>query len=478
MRVLNNIKPQNVFSFFEDICAIPHGSGNTKAISDYLVSFAKGRNLLYYKDDINNVIIIKDASKGYESVEPIIIQSHIDMVCEKTSDCSKDMSKESIELIFDDEFISAKNTTLGADNGIGVAFTLALMDDDTLFHPRIEAVFTVDEEIGLIGASHLDVSPLNGKKMINLDSGDEKTFTVSCAGGVTFKGNLLLGREYYNGTALKITLKGLTGGHSGVKIGDGGANSNILAGRLLNMISQKCDFRISFIEGGLKDNAIPVETSFILITDDVLACKSIIHEAEGIFKKEYSFTDPSLNISLEESKFAVPFDKSSTAKIINLLTISPNGVQSMSQQIEGLVQTSLNFACISCKDDILDVTFSIRSSVETQKIMLLDKLKNIISYLGGTFEIYGDYPGWEYKEVSPFRDLICEVFKDKFSFEPNIEGIHAGLECGLFSQKIKDLDCISYGPDMWDIHTPKERLSVKSVQNVWELLCEFLKRLK
>lgn len=478
MRILDNLEPKKVFSFFEDIASIPHGSGNTKAISNYLVSFAKSKNYEFYQDDMNNVIIIKEASAGYENSGAIILQSHMDMVCEKDADCPRDMSSEPVELMIDGDFVSAKGTTLGADNGIGVAYTLALLDDDSLCHPRIEAVFTVDEEVGMLGAFGIDVSPLKAKRMLNLDGGSENVFIVSCAGGITVKSTFGIKREEYKGEALKITISGLSGGHSGGRIGDGGANSNSLFGRLFSIISDKCNFRIAHIEGGFKDNAIPVETTAVIITDNADACKDAVSYAESVFKNEYSATDPELEISVLSCESAAAFDKESNDKIMLLLNIAPNGVQTMSSQIKDLVQTSLNFAILNCADDCLEATFSVRSSVESQKSMVSDRLIMLTSYLGGTVQISGDYPGWEYKTKSDFRDLMTEVFVEQFGYGPKIEAVHAGLECGLFSGKIPGLDCITYGPDMHDIHTPRERLSVSSVQKSWKLICKLLKRMK
>lgn len=478
MSVLTNIEPQSVFNFFEDICSIPHGSGNTKQISDYLADFAKNKGLEYYQDKMNNVIIIKEASFGYEKSDPIILQSHIDMVCEKDLHIKKDMSLESIDLKHEGDLVSAIGTTLGADNGIGVALTLAVLNDNTLSHPRIEAVFTVDEEIGMLGAFGIDVSPLKGKKLLNLDSGNEKIFTVSCAGGITSKSSFSVKREEYKGTALKITISGLSGGHSGVKIIDGGANSNFLMGRLLAGLSNEYNLRLAHIEGGFKDNAICVETSAVVVCTEADKCINKISAIEKIFKNEYSVTDPDLKVVVSQCDYLCPFNEPTSKKIILFLNTVPNGVQTMSSQIDNLVQTSLNFAITNTTADSFEAVISIRSSVESQKAMLADKLYYLTQYLGGNVETWGDYPGWEFKTDSDFRNLMSKVFCEQFGNEPNIEAIHAGLECGLFSGRIPGLDCISYGPDMWDVHTPRERLSVSSTQRVWNLLVELLKRMK
>ncbi len=478
MGILSGLEPRNVFGFFEEVSLIPRGSGNTDKISEYLISFAKSRNLECYRDGANNVIIIKEAAAGYEEADTLMIQSHTDMVCEKSPECTKDMSADAVDLIAEGDLISADGTTLGADDGIGMAYALAVLDDAALCHPRIEAVFTSDEEIGLIGAFKIDVSGLKAKKMLNLDSGDETTFTVSCAGGITSKTNIPLNRESFDGKSLKITVSGLSGGHSGTMIGEGGANSNVLMARLLSMLASGADIRLSHIEGGIKDNAITAHTWAVITTNDADKCTDIISAAEAIFKNEYSVTDPGLNIRFSECEYIVPMDADTTKNVLSYIGVTPNGVQKMSSHIEGLVETSLNFAIINCSENELITISSIRSSLESQKSMMADRLANLARLSGGTNEVYSDYPGWEFKPNSEFRNLIAEVYRDIFGTEPKTQAIHAGLECGLFSGMMPELDCVSYGPDMWDIHTPGERLSISSTKRVWEFIVELLKRMK
>ncbi|MBO5743811.1 MAG: aminoacyl-histidine dipeptidase [Clostridia bacterium] len=478
MAILKDIEPKNVFKFFEKISSIPHGSGNTKEISDYLCAFAKEKGFEYYQDKMNNVIIKKEASSGYENSEPLIIQAHIDMVCEKEAGCTKDMSKEGIDLKVEGDFISANGTTLGADDGIGVAYALAVLDATDLSHPPIEAVFTVDEEIGMLGAFEIDVSRLKGKRMLNIDAGAEHTITVSCAGGITTKSTFNIKREDFNGTALNIKVSSLSGGHSGVMIHKGGANSNSLMGRLLCDISKTSEFRLSKIDGGFKDNAIPTLTLATIICKDKDKCINAISKLEEDLKNEYSVTDPELKISVEECEYIVPLCRQDSDKVVLFLNIAPNGVQTMSSQIKDLVQTSLNFAITSSSEDKIECVISARSSVDSQKYMIADKLNQLTIFLGGSVETWGDYPGWEFKKNSEFRDTFSRVFKNKFGCEPKIEAIHAGLECGLFSGRIPGLDVISYEPNMWDVHTPRERLSISSSQRVWELIVELLRELK
>ncbi len=309
MQVLEHLEPKKVFSLFEAMCAIPHGSRNTKAISDWCVAFAKERGLEYHQDASNNVIIIKPAAPGYEDAQPIILQGHLDMVCEKAADCTKDMEREGLDLAIDGDYVYAKGTTLGSDDGIAVAMAMAVLDDKTLPAPRIEAVFTTDEEIGLLGATAMDVSPLKGRKMINLDSEAEGIFTVSCAGGNTTACILPVTRASFSGTALLITVGGLTGGHSGAEIHKGRANSNQLMGRVLRALAQKTPLCIQRVDGGLKDNAIPVETRAVVVVSDSQAAQQVAQDMERILQNEYHTTDPALFVKAEAAEAAgLPLD--------------------------------------------------------------------------------------------------------------------------------------------------------------------------
>lgn len=479
MQVLEHLEPKKVFSFFEAMCTIPHGSRNTKAISDWCVAFAKERGLEYHQDASNNVIIVKPAAPGYEEAQPIILQGHLDMVCEKAAGCTKDMEREGLELAIDGDYVYAKGTTLGGDDGIAVAMALAVLDDNTLPAPRIEAVFTSDEEIGLLGASAMDVAPLKGRKMINLDSEAEGIFTVSCAGGNTTTCILPITRAAFGGTALLITVGGLTGGHSGAEIHKGRANSNQLMGRVLRALVKKTPMCIQRVDGGLKDNAIPVETRAVVIVSDSQAAQQVAQEMEHILQNEYHTTDPALFVKAEAADASeLPLDPSSTAKVICMLQCLPNGIEAMSAEIHGLVQTSLNMGILVTGEDAVQASYSVRSSVDSQKQMLKERLSCLMEQLGGRVEFTGEYTGWQYQEESPLRELMVEVFRDQYGKDPKIEAIHAGLECGIFAGKMPGLDCVSLGPDLLEIHTPREKMSISSVQRVWNFLLEVLKRSK
>ena len=480
MPVLDNLQPKKVFHYFEEICSIPHGSRNTKQISDYCVKFAEEHGLEYYQDNDNNVIIIKEASKDCENIAPVIIQGHLDMVCEKVPTSDIDMENEGLKIGIDGDEIYADGTTLGGDDGIAVAMALAVLDDDTLTHPRIEAVFTVDEEIGMLGAVTIDVSPLKGKRLLNIDSEEEGIFTVSCAGGNVAKCTLPLKGNQYSGEAILITITGLNGGHSGVEINKGRANANVLMGRLLQEVKKTCGLRILSVAGGLKDNAIPRESKAVVIVDCSNILSEIIQKYENVFKNEYSTTDSDVSVTYENINVTdkILQDDDTTNKVIYLLDCLPNGIQAMSMDIEGLVQTSLNMGIVNTLTDSLEISFCVRSSVDTQKEMLNRRLDEMMTMIGGQTAICGDYPGWEYKKDSSLRELLIRIYEEQYGEKPRVEAIHAGVECGMFAGKIQDLDCVSFGPNLTQIHTVRERMSISSVERVYKFLLEILKRIQ
>ena len=478
MAVLEGLKPEKVFGFFESICQIPHGSENTKALSDWLVAFAKERGLEYYQDDLNDVIIIKEASEGYENSEPVIMQGHMDMVCDKVDGCTKDMKKDGLDLAIDGDYIYAEGTTLGGDDGVAVAFMLAILDDDSVKHPRFEAVFTVDEETGLYGAEAIDVSPLKGKRFINVDSEEEGILTVGCAGGVSAIAELPVTREACDGQAFEVGISGLLGGHSGTEIIIGGENAIRALGRLLFELQDLAGARIVRIDGGVADNVIPVSAKAVIVSPDGDKVKAICDEYREIFAHEFKI-DPDFKLTLTEtSAEEAPLDEASSLRATAYLTGTPNGIEKMTQGIDGLPQTSLSLGILRTNGDHLEYTFCIRSSVDTEREMLVRRLDNQIRVLGGSLRTEGPYPGWEYAAVSPLRDLVCEVYKDLYGKDMVIEAIHAGLECGYFAGKMPGLDCVSIGPDVNDVHTPNERLSISSTQRTWDLVVEVLARMK
>ncbi len=478
MSVLGHLEPQKVFHFFEEICAIPHGSRHNTQISNWLVKFAEDRGLEHYQDAAENVIIIKPATPGYEKAEAVMIQGHMDMVCEKDADCTKDMLTEGLDLMLDGDTVYAKGTTLGGDDGIAVAMALAALDADNLEHPRLEVVVTTDEEIGMDGAMVLDPAPLQARRMLNIDSEVEGVFTVSCAGGATVKNIIPVKREDFTGETLTISVSGLIGGHSGVEIHKGRANADMLLGRILCAAAKVSELRIVSVSGGLKDNAIPTAAQAVVTVADAAAVKDVCAKMGEAFRGEFTTTDAGLKVDVMEGGEGAAMDADSTKRVICLLTCAPNGVQVMSNDIEGLVQTSLNLGILCTEDERVVASFSVRSSVESQKVMLIDRLESLSAQLGGTIETLGDYPGWAYRQDSPLRDLMVKVFTEQYGHAPEIEAIHAGLECGLFAGKMPGLDCISFGPDLKEIHTPREKMSVASVQRTWNMLTEVLRQMK
>jgi len=477
-----NLKPENVFYYFEQLAAIPHGSRNTKQISDYLVSFAKELGLEYYQDEANNVVMIQEATPGYENAEPVIIQGHMDMVCEKESGYDIDFEKEGLKLYVDGDFLKAEGTTLGGDDGIAVAYALAILADEEIAHPRLEVVITVDEEIGMLGAESIDLSMLKGHKMLNIDSDEEGRFLTSCAGGMTVETTIPVSYMSQKGIPLTVTVTGLDGGHSGSEIDKEHGNANILMGRVLKYLSDRGEMGISALAGGLKDNAIPREcrTELLVPGEKKEEMISYLKEIESILQKEYAASDKNVRIDVEEAAEAEKeiLSFASMTKVIFYLRNVPDGVQHMSMVMPGLVETSLNAGIMELTQESFKIISSVRSSVSTRKEELGGKLEYLAEFLGGSVEMSGGYPAWEYRADSEIREGISAVYEELFGEKPVFEAIHAGLECGILSGKIADLDCVSFGPNNYDIHTPKERLSISSTERVWRLLVEFLKKCK
>ncbi len=482
MNNLSNLKPEKVFEFFSRIAEIPHGSGNTEQIAQFCLDFAKERNLKAVKDKGGNVIIYADGTEGYENSEPVIIQGHLDMVCEKTSDCTKDMAKEGITLCTDGEYVWADRTTLGGDDGIAMAYIFALLDSDDIPHPPIEAVITRDEETGMFGAVDFEPNLVKGRKMLNIDSEDEGILTVSCAGGISVYCEIPYDTsDKKPAYTYEISVSGLTGGHSGADIHLGRQNAIKVLGELLGKISEDVKFRISTVNGGGKANVIPQNASAIIGTDS--DCGEALSKAAAEFEKDflekYSDNDPSAAFSVKNADACESFaDCSGTENIIRFLNGAPNGIQCMSKSMSDMVQTSLNFGILSVNQGKICADFLIRSSVTDEKHSTAKNVSDFAAEFGGTTQLSGDYPGWEYREESQLRDIMCSAFEDMYGKAPKVSAIHAGLECGIFSEKLPGADIVSFGPDLENIHTPKERMNVASVGRTWDYLKEILKRCK
>lgn len=482
MRVLEGLKPEKVFEYFEALTRIPRGSGNEAGAARYCMDFARERGLAVSCDESNNVVIVKEASIGYEDAPTVILQGHLDMVCEKEADCTIDFQKDPLELAVDGDFVYAKGTTLGGDDGIAVAIALAVLDDDSLAHPRLECLFTTGEEVGLLGAKDLDTSHLKGRKLINIDSEEEGIFTVSCAGGMD--SILHIPAEYQDtkGIRYTVTVDGLLGGHSGAEIHKEHGNSNILMGRALCALDDVVNFRIAALEGGLMDNAIPRSTKAVLYVpeEETARLEEALQQLNNTYKEEYASSDAGVTVSFvnEGEQSGKALTPKSAAILMYVLHMVPNGVIRNSMDIHGLVQTSLNLGILRLEETEAKAIFSVRSSVESEKLELGNRLRHCIEFVGGTYEEKGNYPGWEYRHESELRDTMVSVYQNLYGREPKVLAIHAGLECGLFSGKMEGLDCVSIGPNLYDIHTPKERLSISSTERIYHFVVEVLKALK
>lgn len=473
-RVLENIDYKNIFKYFEEISNIPRGSGYNKKISDYLVKFAVERGLRYVQDEALNVIIYKEATEGMENVPGIIIQGHMDMVCEKDEDSDHDFEHDGLELIIENGYIHANKTTLGADDGIGVAYGLAILDDETIKHPAIEVLITTDEETGMDGAEALDPSLIHGKYLINLDSEDEGIILSSCAGGLRTDCSMPISREEKHGEVIELYISGLKGGHSGTEIVNKGRNATIELARFIYMCDKKVKLALVDLQGGLKDNVIPnAATAKVMVGEnDIDAFANVFEEVATVLKSELSICEPDVKFEMKRcgKSCEMALIEESTKNVIRILQLIPNGVQVMSSSIEGLPESSLNLGIMHLTEDKLVTSHAVRSSVNDYKRYINDKLVMIYEAFGGNATMRSEYPAWEYKENSYLRDVCMSVHKNMYGRNAKIEAIHAGLECGILSGKIEGLDIVSFGPDMQDIHTSKERLHIESTKRVYDYL--------
>lgn len=479
MSDLSALEPRQVFHFFREICAIPHGSGNTKAISDYLVAFAKERSLSCIQDKLNNVLIFAPASQGYEDHAPVIVQGHMDMVCAKDPDSTHDFATDGLELRTDGKFLYANGTTLGGDDGIAVAYALALLDSKDIPHPPLEVVITVDEETGMYGAAGVDLSMLKGRMLLNIDSEEEGIFTVACAGGCRSTLRLPLERRAVYGPCIELRIEGLRGGHSGMEINRNRCNANKAMGELLSRIQEKVRLCLTSLTGGSADNAISfsARAKAVAMSMDLEPINEIVEQFQAEIRREYDEPNAQIIASNVDALGGNALTAQSTSQVVALLCAAPNGVQAMCAAMPELVQTSLNLGVMAIEGDWLRLTFSVRSSVNEEKQALLEKLRQLAQFHGAQYSQTGDYPAWEYKEDSVLRPVLVEVYREMFRKEPQVVSIHAGLECGLLGEKLPGLDSVSLGPNMYDIHTSREKLDIASAQRIWEFLLAVLKKL-
>lgn len=485
MRVLENLEPKNVFYYFEDICRIPHGSGNLDQLSSYLEQFAKDRNLFHIRDKANNVIIVKEAAAGYENTDPIILQGHMDMVAVKKEECDIDLEKDALRLKVDGDYVYAQGTSLGGDDGIAVAYILALLDSNEIPHPRIEAVITTDEEVGMDGAVAIDLSMLTAKRMLNIDSEEEGILLTSCAGGLRADCHLpvLSVSRPEDTVCYDVSVGGLTGGHSGTEINKERGNAIKILGITLQQLLEKMELNIAVIDGGEKDNAIAIAAHAVVCVakDKKEEFEQEIGKIAQETKNEYQSKEKNLYIRAVPVKTEIDnmYDNESTANVAAFLTTMPNGVTAMSADIEGLVETSLNAGIMKsvcgAQNEVV-VSLAIRSAIESAKRKLKLQLDTLTKAFGGYTEAHGDYPGWQYNPDSKLRTDMVRIYKEMFGRDVKVEALHAGLECGVMISKIPGLDCVSYGPNIYDIHTTDERLSISSTARMWDYLLEILKQ--
>ena len=478
--VLRGLNPEKVLYFFEKLTQIPRGSGNEKEVSDYLVSFANERNLKVKQDGVLNVVIEKDATKGYENAKTVILQGHLDIVCAKEKNVEFDFEKDPINIYVDDDMIRTKGTTLGADNGIAIAMSMAILDSNEIKHPKLIVLATTNEETGMEGVMGLEKGSIKGDILINIDSEEEGVLLASCAGGV--RSTVSLPIEYikndfkYN---YVVSVDGLLGGHSGIEIDKKRASAIKLTGRILSALNDEIEIGISEINGGEKMNAIAKRCEVLLSINDNIKFEKIIDDVSANIKNELKTSDEFILIEYElvDEKKEIVLDQNKK-DLISLIRLMPQGIQTMSADIEGLVESSTNVGVIKTDENQISLNSAIRSSVRSLKYEITNRIDYLSKLTNSTHKLVAEYPEWQFKKESYIRDLMSKVYMDKFNDELKIDAIHAGLECGFLKEKLGDIDMVSLGPNMYDVHTPNEHVSISSVKNVYEFLLDVLKEMK
>ena len=479
---ITGYEPAKLFHYFEEISAIPRESGNEKQISDYLVAFAKDRGLWVYQDDVHNVIIKKAASAGAEDKPAVMLQGHIDMVCDKLGSVEHDFTKDGIDLVVTDGVLTANGTTLGADNGIAVALMLTVLDDDSLAHPALECVFTTDEESGLVGAETLDKSQIDARTMINLDSEEEGVATVSCAGGVVVTYTRPITREHKSGSVLTLEISGLLGGHSGADIHLERGNGNLIMARIVERLMIAGEPALVSFNGGTKDNAINRECKAELVYPDHAAAEAGAEIAREIAAKvavELETYDPGFtcDVAIADDVEVEAINEDTALAFVRAIRLAPNGVMRRNLAADGAVDVSSNIGVVATEGDEAKILLSPRSSITSLQEEFKDRLQTLADVLGFDAKFEFEYPGWSYAEHSPVRDVFLESYRELFGSELRIESIHAGLECGLFAEALDGLDAIAVGPTLKDVHTPDESMELASSERFYTLLVDVLKRL-
>ena len=477
-RVLAGLEPQSVLGFFEELCRIPHGSGNTGAASGWAVQFARDRGLRHRQDALGNVVIWKEGSPGYEDHPTVMLQGHLDMVCVHEPDVVHDFLKDPLDLYVDGDYIKARGTSLGGDDGAAVAICMAVLDDDSLPHPPLEVLFTVDEEVGMPGAMGLDASDLKSTCLINLDSEGEGVLTAGCAGGARCDVSLAMPMEEEKGVACTVSIEGLTGGHSGTEIHRGFANANLLLADCLTTLAYP---RLISLHGGEQDNAIPVRAQAVILVPAAKAEAMRVNAGYWAAKMKTACAqrDPGFTFSWTagEEAPAAALSHRDSRRVVEMVVSAPRGVQSMNPDLPDQVQSSLNLGVLRLEEGRFSMSFCVRSSVSAEKEEMIEKIQALAKANGAQSSRHGDYPAWEYRKMSPLRSTMVRAFRKVYGREPVVETIHAGLECGLLAEKMPGLDAVSIGPDLEEIHSTRERMSISSVERTWRYLLAVLEAL-
>ena len=480
MSTIKDLQPQAIWKNFYLLTQVPRPSGHLEKVQEFLLNWAKEKGVEAKKDEAGNILMYKPASAGMENCKMVTLQGHMDMVCAQTEDCPKDMTREGLDLATDGRYVWAEKTSLGGDDCIAVAAAFAILADDSLSHPPLEVVITVDEETGMDGAVALDCSDLKGRRLLNLDSEEEGVFTVSCAGGLRADCFVpAVKAPLTDEVCFAVSIGGLKGGHSGAEIDKGRGSGNDLISRVLYSAMERLGtLQIADLRGGQFDNVICTRCDAVVAVPAGKAedFAAFIREFDGILKNEYAATDGGVTLTCAAADADAAYSAEDSSRLLHVLLTLPQGVEVMSADFPGLVQTSLNLGVMTACGDGLHFSFSIRSSVATQKELLLQRVRAIVEYTGGgTVSTRGDYPAWQYARQSPLRDTVMASYKQITGQDGVIMATHGGLECGLLINKMPGLDAVSLGPELHDIHSPRERLGVDSVKRMYALVCEVLK---
>lgn len=473
---------EKYLEYFCNIASIPHGSRNTKMISDYIKAFAVEHGLKYRQDASNNIVVFKKAHPDYADHESVILQAHMDMVAVKTADCMIDMASEGLDLYTEGDYLYARGTSLGGDDGIGVAYMLTLLDGDYKA-PELQCIFTVDEEIGMEGATALDMSDITGRRMINLDQEEEGVFVVSCAGGARVDITMPTDKDIQEGTVFRISLNGLKGGHSGIDIDKKRGNAIKVLGEELCKLNERIGFKLIEINGGTADNAIPFECEARIMLTGERDNSLFASEIRKLNGSDYCFgslEDPDmgvLTVTEEGKREMIAFSDADTVRVLKLIKEYPYGIVNMNEAVPDMVETSLSPGILKTNEESVLIGAAVRSSSNSEKGNLIYKLCKLAKDYDAAYEVYGEYPGWGYVSDSSLRETMVSVYRELFDKMPEVIGIHAGLECGIFAEKLPGLDCVSIGPDSIDIHTVKEHLSLSSARRCFELIKSVLEKL-